>query len=85
MTDEFLVQSQLATMLISAGHNFVGPGHRQMLSPVIDELVADVADALGRRPEFGGLLQVWLTPPTPDVLGREGCPHAQEVPRGVQA
>ncbi len=32
-----------------------------------------------------GLLQVWLTSLTPDVLGREGCPHAQEVPCGVQA
>lgn len=50
---DVLVRTQLATMLISAGHNFVGPGHRQMLNPVIDELVADVADALGRRPEFG--------------------------------
>ena len=32
-----------------------------------------------------GLLQVWLTSLTPDVVGREGCPHAQEVPSGVQA
>ena len=41
-----LVNRQLATMLISAGYNHAGPGHRQVLNPVIDELAADVAERL---------------------------------------
>lgn len=31
-----------------------------MLNPVIDELVADVADALGRRPGFGDAFDTYL-------------------------
>lgn len=33
----------------------------------------------------GGLLSVWLTSHAPGPAGREGCPHAQEVPCRVQA
>lgn len=55
-----LVNRQLATMLISAGYNHAGPGHRQVLDPVIDELAADVADALGRRPDFGDAFDGYL-------------------------
>lgn len=58
-----------------------------------DEHVVEFGHTVGATREHGtpfdvhqmGLLQVWLTSLTPDVLGREGCPHAQEVPRGVQA
>ena len=67
---------------------------QRMLRMVRDErpdlVIVHKVDRLARSREDDvminlGLLQVWLTSLTPDVVGREGCPHAQEVPRGVQA
>lgn len=59
-TAEVLARRQVATILISSGYNLTGPGHRCVLNPVIDELAADVADALARRPPFGEVLDAHL-------------------------
>jgi hypothetical protein len=58
--EERLARRQLATMLISCAHNHVDSEQRRVLSVVVDELLADVADADRRGPAFGALLDVYL-------------------------
>lgn len=59
-TEKRLARRQLATMLVSCACNHVDSEQRRTLSAVVDELIADVADAVNREPEFGTLFDAYL-------------------------
>ena len=58
--EEQLARRQLATMLVSGAHNHLDGEHRRLLSGVVDELIADVADATRRGPDFGPLFDAYI-------------------------
>ena len=59
-TAEVLARRQVAALLIATAARMVGPTHQQELRPILDELGADIADAIGRMPPFGETMDAYL-------------------------